>query len=61
MHGEAQLVTEETEKIKALKLLIQKLTPQETHRSDQYIAHAVQATAVIRLRITSICGKAHKV
>ena len=51
---------DEEEKIHALRLLIEKLTPQETHRGEQYIARAVQATAVIRLRITGICGKAHR-
>ena len=60
VHGEAQVVTDEEEKIQALRLLIQKLTPQEAHRGEQYIARAVQATGVIRLRITGSCGKAHR-
>ncbi len=60
LHGVAEVVADEAEKVQALRLLIQKLTPQEAHRGDQYITRAAQATAVIRLRITSICGKAHK-
>lgn len=60
VHGVAEVVADEAEKVQALKQLIEKLTPQEAHRGEQYIARAVQATGVIRLRITTICGKAHK-
>lgn len=60
VHGRAHLVEAEDEKFRALQLLIQKLTPQEQLRGDEYIARAIHSTTVIRLSIERICGKAHR-
>ena len=60
VHGRACIVEAENEKIRALQLLIQKLTPQEQARGDEYIARAIHATTVIRLSIERVCGKAHR-
>lgn len=61
VHGEAQVVTGEAERQRALHLLIQRLLPQEIERGKKYIAGAAHATTVIRLSISRICGKAHRV
>ena len=60
VHGRACIVEAENEKIRALQLLIQKLTPQEQARGDEYTARAIHATTVIRLSIERVCGKAHR-
>ncbi len=60
VHGPARIIEPEEEKIRALQLLIQKLTPQEQPRGDEYIARAIHATTVIRLSIERVCGKAHR-
>ncbi len=60
VHGIAQIVETEDEKFRALQLLIQKLTPQEQARGDEYIARAIHATTVIRFSMNHICGKAHR-
>lgn len=60
VHGRACIVEAEHEKLRALQLLIQKLTPQEQARGDEYIARAIHATTVIRLSIERVCGKAHR-
>ena len=60
VHGRACIVEAENEKIRALQLLIQKLTPQEQARGGEYIARAIHATTVIRLSIERVCGKAHR-
>lgn len=59
LHGEVRLVDEPEEKVRALRMLIQKLAPQEAERGEQYIHRAVNATAVLRFHIERICGKAH--
>lgn len=60
VHGHAHIVGTDEEKFHALQLLIQKLTPQEQARGDEYIARAIHATTVIRLSIERVCGKAHR-
>lgn len=60
VQGEAEVVTDDAAKAKALELLIQKLTPQESARGAAYIERALHATTVVRLRIRTICGKAHR-
>lgn len=60
VHGSAHIVEAEDEKHHALQLLIQKLTPQEQAREEEYIARAIHATSVIRFCIERICGKAHR-
>lgn len=61
VHGTVIEVTKEEEKRRALMLLIQKLTPQEENRGEQYITRAIRATTVLRLDIERTCGKAHRV
>ncbi|MBP3500440.1 MAG: pyridoxamine 5'-phosphate oxidase family protein [Akkermansia sp.] len=60
LQGTCGIVTDEAEKRKALQLLIQQLTPGETARGDAYIDRALAATTVLRFRINSFCGKAHR-
>lgn len=60
VHGRAHIVEAEDEKLHALQLLIQKLTPQEQARGEEYIARAIHATTVIRFCIDRFSGKAHR-
>lgn len=60
VQGIAEEVTDSAEKREALLLLIRTLTPHETDRGMQYIERAVNATTVLRIRITTYCGKAHR-
>lgn len=58
--GVVEIVEDAGEKRQALELLIRKLTPGEVERGLQYIDRALESTAVLRLRISRFCGKAHR-
>lgn len=60
LRGTCSIVLDETEKQRALHLLIQKLTPGEAERGEAYINRALAATTVLRLSIAAFCGKAHR-
>lgn len=60
VQGEAALVECESEKRHALWLLLQKYTPHEMERGVGYIDRALSHTTVLRIRIHSWCGKAHR-
>ena len=42
-----------------LALLIQRITPQHIERGEQYINRAIDATTVLRLKISEFSGKSH--
>lgn len=57
--GVASLVTEKEEKAQALRLLCRRHTPDAMDGVEQYIAAGIERTAVVRIAITSITGKAN--
>lgn len=58
--GNCEEVTNDTEKINALRLLCQRYTPQNMAAFDQAIARSLARTAVYRIAITQITGKEKK-
>lgn len=58
--GNCEEVTNDTEKINALRLLCQRYTPQNMAAFDQAIARSLVRTAVYRIAITQITGKEKK-
>lgn len=50
--GKAQLVTDEAEKIQAMRLICQRFLPQHMPAFDASIARSLAHTAVIRIRLT---------
>ena len=58
--GNCEEVTNDTEKINALRLLCQRYTPQNMAAFEQAIARSLARTAVYRIAITQITGKEKK-
>lgn len=58
--GVASMVTEQAEKEHALRILCMRHTPDTMEGVGAYIASGIGNTAVVRIRITSITGKANK-
>ena len=58
--GNCEEVTNDTEKINALRLLCQRYTPQNMAAFDQAIVRSLARTAVYRIAITQITGKEKK-
>lgn len=59
VQGNVDIVNEPEEKRKTLTLLIQSITPQYIERGEQYINRAIDATTVLRLKISEFSGKSH--
>ena len=57
--GVAGLVTEQEEKAHALRILCKRHTPDAMEGVEKYIASGIGHTAVVRIAITSITGKAN--
>ncbi len=57
VRGEAMEVTDDEEKVHALRLLCQKLTPSNMHDFDSAIARSLHRTAVWRIDIEEITAK----
>lgn len=57
--GTASVVTEQEEKARALRLLCERHTPEAMDGVEKYIASGIGRTAVVRINITSITGKAN--
>ena len=57
--GNASLVTEKEEKAHALRILCMRHTPEAMDGVEAYIASGIDHTAVVRIEITSITGKAN--
>lgn len=60
LRGTCNIVNDGAEKRRALQLLIQKLTPGESERGEAYIDRAQAATTVLKLSISTFCGKFHR-
>lgn len=50
--GEAEIVTDEAEKIKALRLLCQRFLPKYMDRFDEAIGRSLSITTVVRITLT---------
>ena len=59
VQGKVDIVKHPEEKRKALTLLIQRITTQHIERGEQYINRAIDATTVLRLKISEFSGKSH--
>lgn len=57
--GVASLVTEQEEKAHALRLLCKRHTPEAMDGVEKHLAAAIGRTAIVRIEITSITGKAN--
>ena len=55
--GDAQEVTDEAEKIQALRLLCQKFTPADMEAFDAAVARSLARTAIWRIHIQTLTGK----
>lgn len=58
--GPAELVADDGEKFKALQLLVQRYCGTVSAENEAYVARLLPQTAVIRIRIDEISGKAHR-
>lgn len=61
LEGRASVVSDEEEKRRALRLLIEKLAPSELAVGDKYIEKSFHRTAVLRIDIRTWSGKRKKV
>ena len=52
--GRAELVTDETEKIEALRIISQRFLPQHMDAFDDAIRRSLHRTAVVRITLTSV-------
>lgn len=57
VQGNVSIVNDSEEKRKALSLLLQRITPQNIERGEQYINRAIDTTTVLRLKMAEFCGK----
>ena len=60
LRGVAQEVTEDGEKVEALRLLCQRHTPTNMHAFDQAIERSLSRTAIWRIAMREITGKRKK-
>jgi nitroimidazol reductase NimA-like FMN-containing flavoprotein (pyridoxamine 5'-phosphate oxidase superfamily) len=60
LFGRAALVTDPTEKLRALELLAVRFCGALTAEAEEAIATSASRTAVVRVRIERIAGKAHR-
>lgn len=56
-YGKAELITEDTEKIKGLRLISERFLPKHMDAFDEAIARSLSRTAVVRITLTEITGK----
>ncbi|MBQ9095559.1 MAG: pyridoxamine 5'-phosphate oxidase family protein, partial [Akkermansia sp.] len=59
VQGECLVVEDAAEKRNALHLLLRKYTPEHLDRGYAYAERALEHTTVLRLCISTWCGKAH--
>lgn len=60
LFGEAAEVTDDEEKVAALRALCERHTPQNMGEFDREIARSLSRTAIWRIRVTSLTGKRKK-
>ena len=60
VHGAAALVQDDDTKAKALRALCQKYLPDAMHHADADIAGSLAATAVVRISMDRVTGKARR-
>jgi len=58
--GPAELVADDGEKFQALQLLVKRYCGTVSAENEAYVARLLPQTAVIRIRIDEISGKAHR-
>ena len=58
--GTAREVTDEAEKIRALRAICEKYTPENMSRFDAAIAKSLSRTGIWRIDVTDITGKCKK-
>ena len=58
--GYAEEVTEEEEKIHALRILCQRHTPTNMHEFEDAVSGSLKATGVWKIRMKEVTGKAKK-
>ena len=56
--GECREVTDENEKVRALRLLCEKYTPQNMNNFDSAVEASLPRTGVYRIKLLSSSGKA---
>jgi nitroimidazol reductase NimA-like FMN-containing flavoprotein (pyridoxamine 5'-phosphate oxidase superfamily) len=59
LFGKAHIVTDEQEKIEALRALCLKVLPFEVKKINRAITSSLQATAVVRIDIEYLSGKSN--
>lgn len=60
LHGNVSTVTDETEKLSALRAFLTKYTPQAGERGQHFLRQAGARTAVLRFRIRFASGKTNR-
>ncbi len=60
LHGNVSTVTDETEKLSALRAFLIKYTPQAGERGQHFLRQAPPRTAVLRFRIRAVSGKTNR-
>ena len=59
--GHIQVVSDDQERLHALRLLVHKYSPEYTERAEKYIAGSFKRTAILRFDIEHLSGKCKKV